>query len=97
MHGAKANVADAMGQRGGQHLMIFGDLQNLPGAGHRRAVGGHLQMLVAEGSRQVFGLAAGDDQMPTLGCKSSNHGTPDAAGGAGDQCDFVHVGSLVDV
>jgi hypothetical protein len=96
MHGAKANIADAMGQRGGQHLKIFGRLQNLPGAGHRRAIGGYLQVLVAEGCRQVFCLAAGDDQLPTLGSKLGHHGTPDAAGGTGDQCDFVHVGSLVD-
>jgi hypothetical protein len=52
-------------------------------------------VLIAEGCRQVFGLAAGYNQLPTLGGESSHHGTADAARGPGDQCDFVHVGSLM--
>ena len=33
----------------------------IPGSGYRRAIGGNLQILVAEGCAQVFGLAAGDN------------------------------------
>ena len=89
VQGAEANVADAMGQRGGQHLVRLGHLENLPGASHRRAIGHHLQVLVAKGFRQVVGLAAAHDQLPTLGGKATNHGAPDTAGGAGDQHDLA--------
>ena len=97
VHGAEANIADAMGQRAGLHLVLPGGLQNLPGAGHRRAIGDHLQVLITEGCRQVFGLAAGDDQLPALGNQSSHHGPPDTACGAGDDCGFGHLGSSITV
>ena len=95
VHGAQANVADAMGQRAGLHPVLPGGLQNLPGAGHRRAIGSDLQVLVAEGCRQVLCPAAGDNQLPALGGKSSRHGPPDTARGAGDDCGSGHVVSSV--
>jgi hypothetical protein len=84
-----------MSQRGGLHPVFPGRLQNLAGAGRRRAIGDHLQVLVTEGRRQVFCPAAGDNQLPTQGSKSSHQGPPDTACGAGDDCGSGHVVSSV--
>jgi hypothetical protein len=89
VQGTHTDIADAMGEGGGQHLVFFGNLQDVSGASHGRAIGGHLQVLLAKRGRQVLGVAAGHDQLPALGGKPGNHSLTNTAGSTGDECNPV--------
>jgi hypothetical protein len=86
-----------MGEGAGQHLLLTGRLQNLPGAGHSGAIGNHLQVLVAKGRFKMVGTTAGDNQLPSPSRELLRHRTSHTAGRAGDQSDLVHLKSLAGV